>query len=218
MPYPEPLLPKIEYKEEIVIGDLVGTSLHYYLLRLSTGPIEDPNNIRIRELCQPTKEFVGLSTNLLGIFELVHLSIKPTNRPRPDYWTKSDGSIDQSQIQYEEVDGREPIFIRVSGIHDSDISATKEAEQKTITVGLKVRLMHKPTKPNYWHLEVRIFNVENNQEYERDHLPVWVKNAIKKFVEFDICQKANGNPPAMHTTIPSDLFVDGPDEIDFTTV
>lgn len=208
MPYPELLLPKIEYREELIVDDLVGDSADYYLIRISTGAILDPTEIKIRELCQPTKEFVGLSTNLLGIFELGHLPFKALDRPKEDYWVRSDGTIDAGSIHYEEVGGREPIFIRISQLQDIGFSAAKQVGKEMITIDFKVRLLHKPTRPNYWHFEVRVFNSADQQELDRDHLPDWAKNAMKKFVEIDICHKASGIPPDLVRTIPHSLFVD----------
>lgn len=208
MPYPEPLLPKADYKQEVKAKDLVLAASDYYLIRISTGPIQDPDNIKIRELCHPTKEFIGLSTNLFGIFQLPHLPFKALDRPRIDYWVRSDGSIDPATINYEEVTERQPIFIKLNHVHDTDIAAIKQVDQKSITIGLKVLVLHKPTKPNYWHFEVRVFNPINRQEFDRDHLPDWAKNAIKKFVEIDICHKASGRTPSPFTIIPNGFYIE----------
>ena len=208
MPYPEPLLPKVAYKEEIVLDELTHVSPDFYLVRISALPIEDPADIRIRELCHPTKEFVGLSTNLLGVFGLVHLPFKPVGRPQVDYWVRTDGSIDPADIDYIEVAGRNPIFIRITQLHDTGFSATKQVAKEPVIIDFKARVQHKPTKPNYWHFEVKVFNTANQVELDRDHLPDWAKNAIKKFVEIDICHKASGIPPASFSIIPRALFTD----------
>jgi len=208
MPYPEQLLPKVEYREEISVDELIGTSPDsYYLIRLSKVAIQDPNNIKIREICDPTKDFIGLSTNLLGIFELLHLPLRPLSRPRPDYWIKSDGSISAASISYDEIAERNPIFIKINQLHDQHLPATKHIGQNSITISLKVHIKHKPTKPNYWHFEARVFG-EDMQEFDRDRLPDWVKNPIKKLLEIDICHKASGLPPATFAIIPNQLYVD----------
>jgi hypothetical protein len=209
MSYPDQLLPKIEYRDEIAVGGLVATSGEYYLIRLSMVPVQDPRNIKMREMCPQTKDFVGMSANLLGVFELVHLPLKPNDRPRPDYWKKSDGSIKPDDIHFEVVEGRDPIFIRISDLHDRDIPATKMVDQNSIEVKFRIRIKHMPIKPNYWHFEARLLNPSNVQELDRDHLFDWIKNAIKKFLEIDICHKASGLQPATHTIISQRFFVEG---------
>jgi hypothetical protein len=91
---------------------------------------------------------------------------------------------------------------------DTGFSATKQVGKESVIIDFKVRLQHKPTKPNYWHFEVRVFNTENQDELNRDHLPDWAKNAIKKFVEIDICHKASGIAPPSFSIIPRAFFAD----------
>lgn len=209
MPYPDQLLPKVVYKEVISADDLLGDSVDYYLIRLSAAPIQDRNDIKLREICSPTKEFAGLSTNLLGVFEMIHLPLKPVDRPRPDYWVKGDGSISPDDINYEVVEDRSPIFIRMNHLHNNDIPATKQVDQNSFPISFKVQIKHKPTKPNYWHFEARMINSTNGQELDREHFPDWIKNAVKKFLEIDICHKASGFVPSSFAIIRDHLFVDG---------
>jgi hypothetical protein len=208
MQYPIEILPRRDFKNDIDINNLLNECPESYLIRIASLPtLSDPNNIKSREICAATQDFVNMSSNLLGKFKLEYLIFKPVNRPKQDDWLKSDGTITPSDIQYQEVNNYPPIFIKLSLLHNRSLPTVKHINKGTQSIDFSISVFHRPKKPNYWHLELFITD-ELGNELDRSKLPPYVNRGIKTFLEFDIQQKVSGIAPNIFDVITDEHFIE----------
>lgn len=165
MNYPEQLLPQQIFKQ--ITSDLSG----YFICRkvfdkqLLTEPLPPiiPDEILSLETANDCFDY---STNLPGVFELLHNCIEHIGERKKYFRTYWDFVSDVEMPVYEQdFTINEKVgffFLRIGSLQGLRIPFNKKADEKPNDMAT-AQVLHTPTNSNFWHFSVRWFDKEGNQ-------------------------------------------------------
>jgi hypothetical protein len=198
MRYPRYLLPE-RYFRIFSLDELDYSSDNYFVLRRSAcakGATFDRFGTIAAEallgLSQDTgglnlKELQGLSMNILGgKFLPSHLEFRQLGKAN-NYWPQF------ARVSYQEIsnliettpeDLRVPIFYQLKHLHNQPLPYFRQVDSNfkkkipkefTLQTGIQelqavVRVNHKPTYGNYWHVELSFKDVLSDEDIKRDKI------------------------------------------------
>lgn len=162
MGYPQKLLPKKKYT---FINRHIDYLNKLYLVRHIPSNAKKPNpSISISELGR-TAQLPQYSLNLLGIFKVKHSKIRidpKVTGKYSDYWSSGDIAARPRWNEIRLDSDRGAIFFKFSIVNDYPYSTCLGSTKYQFTLCLR----HKPTKCNFWHFEIKWFDVINKKEVE----------------------------------------------------
>ncbi len=151
---------------------------------------DNMGEVRIDAICNTEDEhdMYGLSNNLLSIFKRHHINYRVLTDEHKNnaYWNEGDSTPAIVNIKFEYLQNNPPIFFKVNELHDKDFPyepplKNKNNTNKTNKIIGKCKVIHKPTKCNYWHFELNFFDV--NETLIKKTSSVWKIEAAKFFIK-----------------------------------
>jgi len=169
MNYPSHLLPHTDYKRIVWSDDL----LFLYLIRHTSGGnlcFPDTRQINPDKIEFQSDHLRDLSTNLFGIFKIEDIYISVTNSSFFEYWEEGTPvSSPQYDLDFCKENNRGFFLFCIKDIVNSRIE-TRLNDNELV---LNYRVVHTPTKCNFWHFSIRVIlndvnvdslNISSNQK------------------------------------------------------
>ncbi|MFW5804569.1 MAG: hypothetical protein ACOCWG_05005 [bacterium] len=189
MHYPEILLPNIQYKK--IESDLSGFLL---IRKTETKDIINPSTLTLKDEVITFEQIhlIDYSVNLLGEFEVDHLKYKIIGNNRQlynSYWDfKTRVSTPKENEDFLIELGYGFFLLPIEKLNGSTFPFQKGNEKEFVA---KLLVVHKPTKCNFWHFEVRwhLLNPDEDfEEFKRNKKAKWqfiltatLKSKIKQY-------------------------------------
>lgn len=164
--YPERLLPKSNYC--IVDADVLMSQHGLWLIRridsdkvtfLGNTKTLNPDCIKIQ-----SDHLRDLSNNLLGVFcieDIFYGIEKPVNDLYCTIWDGIEECVIPSVGHYFRDDKRGFYFIPVDMLLKDEVPFKNLMDGKSESFHFKI--LHTPTKCNYWHISIRVYDPNNNE-------------------------------------------------------
>jgi len=199
MEYPEELLPQHNYKV-IETKDLNPEhSILRKSLRSKTESLDNLGDVRIDAIFEKEKEVFGLSINLFGIFTCEYLKIIVINTKFHEDWNPGDKIPIIDEIEFTIDENAFPLFFKIKDLHNKSIPYKKNLPK---IKGIKnfegfCCIDHKPTKCNFWHFELSVYDSDLKQTYINASKKTWQKeiahflskSILKMHVSIDVPEK-----------------------------
>lgn len=150
MIYPDELLPKKQYK-------YINTDLknHHLIRTVSTINCLDENGfVDIEHIAKPRERLANLSVNILSLFDYIHLPIVICG-DRKSFLTSycDDFSEDTNLVFGEDFILQESNWFWILRV--GDLQAGYQCEIKGTIYHFAPKVIHCPTRCNFWHFEIR---------------------------------------------------------------
>lgn len=226
IPYPWCLIPKRKYKSRLCIDSLLETQ-KLFIVRRSDKNHSETFNIfgTLRKDALTVKELPNLSMNLLGgKFKSKHLKFIPKGSSS-NVWNGKDAiMLKDYENQYEIAQTSTPIFIEAGLLNNIQIpynNAGREALKLAKLNKLDIdysdpnlpklnekgisKISHQPTNLNYWHVELQIFN-KNNDKIAKAKDMVG-KSASEYILIHIISKKASSEIPSFYYPISKSHYI-----------
>lgn len=206
--YPQRLLPKTNYR--IIDNEVIMSQNGLWLIRHIESDVArfigntktlNPDCIKIQ-----SDHLRDLSNNLLGIFQIDDIFLG-VNKPYADFYCdcwdgKSECKIPAPGHYFRDND-RAYYFIPVVDLLKNKIKIIN-ATNDTVE-NYRFKILHTPTKCNYWHISIRVYNDENQEVSNLDisknkKSRIWktVRDYLITFIRLEIEEN--------HTVLAPDLY------------
>lgn len=184
--YPKSVLPQRHYKE-IDFDVLFQLSNPVVVRRSNKQTYEDTFDriglVKVDAIQrQTTKEMIGLSMNLLGgYFKENHLHFNPKGKA-VELWAFGSPTLKLRDLTIESSNNKIGIFYNVASLHNNTFQFPVQSDKVTYkklpkelaistdenlfitTFRATLKILHKPTYSNYWHVELHIQPNINNED------------------------------------------------------
>ena len=215
--YPKSILPNVEYVVKIDIDDLLEKVGEFVVSRRINGSVDDnvddfagQRRLRIEAL----GSIPNMSLNLLGgkFIEKKHTKFRQLDEATNE-WDGKEVLIEDYAGKYEELDNGASISFRGKDLHRIAVPykktiTDKGEKEKLRRLGLDldrladnnevnlegvIKLEHKPTMLNYWHLVMDIFPHASEVPIKRTDA-TWKKNIVSFVTQEILTVKYEVNP------------------------
>lgn len=208
--YPERLIPKPNYR--IIDNDVIMSQNGLWLIRhvesdavryLGNTNTLSPDSIKIQ-----SDHLRDLSNNLLGIFQIEDIFFG-INKSHADYYCDCwDGTSEckiPSDDHFFRDKNREHYFIPVDDLLKERITIENVMNDTAETYHFKI--LHTPTRCNYWHISIRVYNDENQEVSNIDvskkkKSRIWkaVRDYLITFVKYEVEDEYTVLAPNLYRT------------------
>lgn len=202
--YPRELLPTPQYVVKIDIDDLLGKVSDFLICRRIEGSLEE-NTVQFNGKTRLKVEALGkipnLSTNLLGAkFKAnKHIAFSPTGDARCD-WDGKNIDLAKFKDSFQIIKNYTYVVYRGNFLHNVSIPYRKELNKddknKLAIIGINldnfvakevelkgtIKLEHKPTMLNYWHIVMDLYSFGACAPIKRDDA-TWQKTMVDFVVQ-----------------------------------
>lgn len=193
MNYPARLLPKSSYRKIALVEELLPLFLLRHtptkdILLPSTNEI-NPDNLKIQ-----SDHLKDLSTNLLGEFTVDDNKIEIIERDKDffDDWIEADSLINVPRFNEDFVINEERGYIYFNIKDVISMRLSHETADK-ILYNLIFKIIHTPTKCNFWHFSIRVF--ANNEEISTSIIGKGLKKILWRKAKEQLIQCASIDSP-----------------------
>lgn len=226
--YPARILPKIKFRNILDIDSLI-VNQHVYFLRRSDHTVENTFNVlgnkyTLKEDVLTYSDIPGLSLNIVGgRFKLKHLKFKLNGKSSAVLpWDGSSSIYLCDHLNNYEIAGiYSPIFIDSEYTHNLNIPYSRPYDKhlKNLLIALgrevvpennicnftgRLKFVPAPTNLNYWHVELKIFDVEKNEINKKSS--TWIRTLCEQILNDVIAANALPQIPEP-VKIPSSFYI-----------
>lgn len=225
--YPKEILPSTKYVIKIDIDDLFGKVNDFIICRRIEGSLEDNTvtfNGKVRLKVEALGKILNLSTNLLGAKFRAdkHIAFSPTNDARKD-WDGNDIKYSAFKDSFRIIENCTYVCYHGSNLHNISVpyrkKLNKEDKRKLASLGINldkfvkedeaeltgtIKLEHKPTMLNYWHIVMDIYpHASSNPIYNDD--AAWKEKMVNFVVQEILTVKFETIPDSI-PLIPKSIY------------
>ena len=225
--YPESILPSVEYVVRIDIDDLLDKVGEFVVSRRMKGTVEDNINVfagQRRLRIEALGRIPNLSLNLLGgaFVEKKHTKFRQIDEATRE-WNGEAVLMKDYIGKFEELDNCSSVAFRGRDLHRVEVPykktiAIKAEKDKLQRLGINldrfienneaslqgiIKLEHKPTMLNYWHMVLEIFPQAVGEPIKRVDA-AWQRNMVNFVTQEILTVKFEVNPdpvPSIHKSL-----------------
>lgn len=224
--YPKRILPNVKYVVSIDVDNLLDKVGGFFLSRRISGSIEENVCVfagRRRLRVEALGRIPDMSLNLLGgkFIEKRHNKYRQFNQAAKE-WGGERVYLKDFIGQYEEIDNCSSVAYRGRDLHRVAVpykkAVNKKEKEKLKCRGINldrfadsdevclqgiIKLEHKPTMLNYWHMVMDLFPQDEEIPIKRDDA-AWKKNMVCFVIQEILTVKFEINPdsvPSVHKKI-----------------
>ncbi|MCF0071808.1 hypothetical protein LZD49_15120 [Dyadobacter sp. CY261] len=190
MVYPERLLPQRHFN--IIDFNSTNTSLRYLVRHTDATDISDGEGLLRPEVVSTDESYNHLrdfSTNLLGVFEVedIHVTIR-NNEEYFALWDIGSEPLIPVDEHCEIVEQRACIFLPIADCHLVSFKAINQIEGEA---EIFCKVLHTPTRSNFWHCSLRwYYNEEGSESWNKGRM-----RRMKANMRSFICERAEITEP-----------------------
>ena len=214
--YPKEILPTSKYVIKIDIDDLLGKVSDFLVCRRIKGSLEENTvtfNGKVRLKVEALGKIPNLSTNLLGAkFQAdQHIAFSPTGDARCD-WDGKNIDLAKFKDSFQVVENCTYVAYHGDALHNIPVpyrkNLNKDDKNKLASRGINldnfitkgeaeltgtIKLEHKPTMLNYWHIVMDIYPYDSPDPIKKDDA-AWQKNMVDFVVQKILAVKFEAAP------------------------
>ena len=173
MPYPERLIPQINYKF-INIDDLPDKS--YVLRHTASQDIWDTlGKLKVDAALPFKRDIFGLSCNLLGIFTYDDIYLKVISKKLEADWKEDESPQEVNTSDFSLAPERGGFFLKLSSFHGKQFPFNRPVSNIESEFQSTASFHHKPILCNFWHFELH-FKDNEEKFIDRNKRNNWIKN------------------------------------------